>query len=729
MNNQEQNQNQENHKENNQNQTKETNDIDTGLSCLIIISQFHQISIDQNQIKHTFAINDKINSIDIIRAAKQIGLKAKITNIQDYNKIKQMVMPAIAKLKDNTYIIIAQINQDKLLILDPKQNAPKLITKEEFIQIYQGELLLFTKRYFSKNSTEFGLRWFIPDIIKYKAPLIQVLIAALTMQILGLFTPMIMQVVIDKVLVHNSITTLNVLIIGLMIITIFETLMNIARNYVFTHTTSRIDVMLGARLFKHLFSLPFRYFETRRVGDTIARVRELENIRQFLTGAPLTSLLDLMFIIVYITVMFFYSKQLTTITLISLPIFMAISLIITPIFKARLEERFKFGAMQQSYLVETITGVQTIKSFALEPQIQRKWEDLISNYIKSSFKTSILAGNASAIAQFVQKTFDIIILWVGAQLVINHKISVGQLIAFRMLSSRVSTPVLRLVQMWQDFQQTSLSIKRLGDIFNTKEEPSIDPSKIRLPQIKGQIQFHKVRFRYDIQTSEVIRDMSFTIKQGEIIGIVGRSGSGKSTISKLIQRLYIPQAGKILIDEVDIALADPAWLRRQIGVVLQENFLFNATIRENISIHNPSASIEQIIQMAKIAGAHEFILQLPNAYDTMVGENGTGLSGGQKQRIAIARALLTNPRILIFDEATSALDYESESIIQKNLKQISKGRTLIIIAHRLSTLKDAHKIMAIDKGSLIEYGTKQELLQAKGLYYYLHSQQETGDIC
>lgn len=704
-------------------------DIDTGLACLIIMAQFHQIRIEKEQIRHTFAINDKISDIDMIRAARQIGLKSKMTKISSFDKLKQMVLPAIARLKDNRYIIIAQIQEDRLLIVDPRENAPKFLKKEEFFQLFSGELLLFTKRFFSKNSIEFGIKWFIPDIIKYKTPLIQVLIAAFTMQILGLFTPMIMQVVIDKVLVHNSIITLNVLAMGLILITVFETMMSVARNYVFTHTTSRIDVMLGARLFKHLFSLPFRYFETRRVGDTIARVRELENIRQFLTGAPLTSVLDVMFIIVYIAVMFFYSTTLTLITLLSLPIFVAISLIVTPIFKSRLEERFNHGAMQQSYLVETVTGVQTIKSFALEPQIQRKWEELISNYIKSSFKTSILAGNASATAQFVQKTFDIVILWVGAQLVINHKISVGQLIAFRMLSSRVSTPVLRLVQMWQDFQQTGLSIKRLGDIFNTKEEPSIDPSKISLPEIRGNIQFHKVRFRYDMQSSEVIRDMSFTIKQGEVIGIVGRSGSGKSTISKLIQRLYIPEAGKILIDGIDIALADPAWLRRQIGVVLQENFLFNATIRENISIHNPSASMEQIINMAKIAGAHEFILELPNAYDTMVGENGTGLSGGQKQRIAIARALLCNPRILIFDEATSALDYESESIIQKNLKHISKGRTLIIIAHRLSTLKDADRIMAIDRGSLIEFGTKQELLNARGLYYYLHSQQEMGDVC
>lgn len=424
--------------------------------------------------------------------------------------------------------------------------------------------------------------------------------------------------------------------------------------------------------------------------------------------------------------MFFYSTTLTWITLLSLPLFILLSAIVTPIFKVRLDEKFTTGAHAQSYLVETVSGVQTIKSFALEPKIQRKWEDLQSEYVKSGFKTAILAGNAGAIGQFIQKTFDILILFFGAKLVIDTKISVGQLIAFRMLSGRVSGPVLHLVQIWQEFQQTGISIQRLGDIFNTKSEPTIDPSKATLPEIQGDITFEKVRFRYDVQSSEVIRDMSFHIPRGTIVGIVGRSGSGKSTISKLIQRLYIPEMGKILVDGVDIALVDPSWLRRQIGVVLQENFLFNASIKENICIHKPGATMEEVIRVAQIAGAHEFILEFPQSYDTLIGENGTGLSGGQKQRIAIARALLDNPKILIFDEATSALDYESESIIQQNLKEICKGRTVIIIAHRLSTLKDAHKILAVDRGQLMEYDTPENLLKKRGLYYYLHSQQERG---
>lgn len=699
--------------------------IDSGLACFLMIAQFHEIQVRPEQILHAFAVSGKMEEIDLLRSAKEIGLQAKASNV-NVQQLSNLVYPLMIRLNDGEFLVVAKADENGFLVVYPDQSAPQIVSFEEMKEIFSGRVLLFQKRFWKKTKEKFGLRWFIPDILKYKKPLLQVLLASFTMQVLGLFSPMMMQVVIDKVLVHHSLTTLDVLSVGLFCILLFETVLSMAKAQVFAHATCGIDVMLGARLFGHLFSLPFRYFEVRRAGDTIARVRELENIRQFLTGSPLTLVLDLLFLVVYIAVMFFYSKSLTGIVLLSLPLFALLSAVVTPLFQERLKERFFHGARQQSYLVEAIHGVQTVKSFALEPQMQRKWEDLIANYISSSFRTGILSANAGAIAQFIQKSFDLLILWMGARLVMRSQISVGQLIAFRMLSSRVSTPVLRLVQMWQDFQQTGLSMQRLGDIFNTKPEPSIDPSKVALPPIDGTIRFEKVRFRYTNEADDVLRDLSFEIPKGTVVGIVGRSGSGKSTLSKLIQRLYIPQSGKILIDGVDLALADPAWLRRQIGVVLQENFLFHATVRENISIHHPAAKMEEIIRVAKIAGAHEFILGLPNGYDTMVGENGTGLSGGQKQRIAIARALLCNPRILIFDEATSALDYESERIIQKNLKQICQGRTVLIIAHRLSTLKDAHRIMAIDKGVLVEYGTPKALLARDGLYRYLHMQQEGG---
>lgn len=710
-------------------ENEKTVNTDSGLYCFVSIARFYGINADPEQIKHALAIGQEgMGELDILRAAKEIGLKAKAAGVR-FNNLYKLSLPAVAETNDGEFIILAKIEGEKVLVLFPGESAPKILEEKAFRQIWNGRIILFVRRSLKQAGQTFGIKWFIPAIIKYKKPLIEVLIAAFTLQLLGLLSPVITQVVIDKVLIHHGVTTLDVLAIGLLIIALFETVMGMARSYIFTHTTSRIDVTLGAKLFRHLFALPLRYFEVRRVGDTIARVRELENIRQFLTGAPLTSVLDVMFMIVYIIVMFFYSPILTWVTLASLPVFVALSVFITPVFRHRLEEKFNCGAESQSYLVEAVTGVQTIKSFALESEVQKKWEGLLADYIKAGFKISVLSGNAGAIGQLIQKITDLAILWFGAHLVMDGNISVGQLIAFRMLSGRVSGPVLRLVQMWQDFQQTGISVKRLGDIFNTKPEPVIDASKTRLPSINGDIRFEKVRFRYRPDSPEVICDMSFGIKPGTVVGIVGRSGSGKSTISKLIQRLYIPEAGKILIDGTDISLTDPVWLRGQIGVVLQENFLFNATIRENIAIHNPTADMEDIIRVCKVAGAHDFILELTEGYDTVVGEKGTGLSGGQKQRIAIARALLNNPRILIFDEATSALDYESESIIQKNLKMICKGRTVIIIAHRLSTLKDADKIMAVDRGRLIEYGGQEELLKKKGLYYYLHSQQERGNTC
>lgn len=703
----------------------ESKKADNGLYFLVTIAAYYGIPASSENIIHSMAMDGKtFESDDILRAAKLLKLKSKAVKI-NADKLSKMTLPAIIKCRSG-YALLLKADETRFLILDEPDGKTRVITKDELNENWSGECILFIPRLMQNRDVKFGFKWFIPTILKYKAPLIEVLCAAMVMQILSLLSPLITQSVIDKVLVHNSLSTLDVLAIGLILIAVFETILSAARNYIFTHTASKIDVILSCRLFDHLFRLPLRYFETRRVGDTVARVRELENIRRFLTGVPMTTVLDSLFIIVYIVVMLFYSPILTLISLAAIPVLVLISVMITPVLKSRLDEKFNCGAESQSYLVEAVTGVQTIKSFAIEPSARKKWEGLLARYTTASFKTSILSGNAGAVAQFIQKIADIMILWIGARLVIAGDLTVGQLVAFRMLSGRVSNPVLRLVQMWQDFQQTSISVKRLGDIFNSKPEPSVNSSKMRLPAINGDIRFEKVSFRYNPQSAEVIRNMSFGIRPNTVVGIVGKSGSGKSTISKLVQRLYVPESGKILIDGNDIAMADPNWLRTQIGVVLQENFLFNATIRENIALHNPASSMDEIINAAKIAGAHEFILEMNEGYDTMVGEKGTGLSGGQKQRIAIARALLTNPRILIFDEATSALDYESESIIQKNLKEICKGRTVMIIAHRLSTLKDADLIMVVDKGQIAEYGPKQKLIDSKGLYYRLLMQQNAG---
>ena len=698
--------------------------MDSGLSCLVMLAAYYGIPMDEESIKYSQNLyEEKADIKDIILAARRAKLKAKHEKINSED-IKDLSLPAMIKCIDDNFAIVLKASEEKILVAFTTERAPRMLGIDEFDSIYSGDIILFVPRKFQDREFKFGLKWFIPTIVKYKGPLLEVMLAAFVMQLLGIFSPMITQSVIDKVLTHNSLSTLDVLAVGLIIITVFESALSVARNYVFTHTTSKIDVILSCRLFKHLFALPLRYFESRRVGDTIARVRELENIRRFLTGVPMNTLLDALFIIVYIVIMYFYSVTLTNITLLSIPILALVTWIVTPILKERLDEKFKAGADQQSYLVEAVNGVQTIKSFAVEPMVQQKWEGMLADYTTANFRTTMLGSTAGAIAQFIQKVFDIIILYFGAKLVIDGKMTVGQMVAFRMLSGRVSQPVMRLVQMWQDFQQTSMSIRRLGDIFNAKPEPNIEGSKTKLPELTGNVVFDKVSFRYRPDASEVIKNMSFRIPANKVIGVVGRSGSGKSTISKLIQRLYIPETGRIMIDGMDLSLADPTWLRRQIGVVLQESFLFNASIRENIALQNPAASMEEIMNAAKIAGAHDFIVELPEGYDTMVGERGTGLSGGQKQRIAIARALLTNPKILIFDEATSALDYESESIIQNNLKKICENRTVIIIAHRLSTLKDADAIMVVEKGSIVEYGTIQSLIDKKGLYYHLLLQQQ-----
>ncbi|OGO37683.1 MAG: peptidase C39 [Chloroflexi bacterium RBG_16_56_8] len=698
--------------------------IDTGLASLVMIAGVHGVAADPEQIRHAFAIGaEGAKTLDILRAAKELGFKVKAVSVR-YERLPRLSLPAVAETAEGRFLILAKAQADSVLILDPAENKPRIVKKEEFLSRWTGKLILFAYRGAGSGEEAFGLKWFIPSILKYRKPLTEVLVASLVLQIFALVTPIFTQVIIDKVLVHRGVSTLDVLAIGLMAIALFEGILGALRTYVFTHTTSRLDVTLGTKLFRHLFALPLRYFEVRRVGDTIARVRELENIRQFLTGAPLTSALDVVFMFVFIAVMFFYSTTLTFVALAALPFFAGLSAFVTPILRHRLDERFNRGADAQSYLVEAVSGVQTVKSFALEPEAQKKWEGLFSSYIKASFKTYRLSGIAGAIGQFINRASYLLILWYGAHLVMDGKLTVGQLIAFQMLSSRVSDPVLRLVQNWQDFQQVGLSVARLGDIFNTRPEPAMNANKARLPAIKGHVRLEGVRFRYRVDGPEVLRNINLNIAPGTTLGIVGRSGSGKSTLAKLLQRLYIPEAGRILIDGVDISLADPAWLRRQIGVVLQENYLFNVSVRDNIAIHYPSADMGQVVKVAELAGAHEFILELPEGYDTMVGEKGTALSGGQRQRIAIARALLMNPRLLIFDEATSALDYESERIIQGNLNKICRGRTVLIIAHRLSTLRHAQTILVLERGELVEQGSHEELMSKEGLYQHLYSQQE-----
>ena len=696
----------------------------SGYDCFKIVNSFlggqNIYSIHENEL-------DSVDEVRIVSWARKAGLKGRVIK-NAYSKLTKINTPIIGKDYSGCYFVIVNYDNNGNVIYMYPDDRPVSTSVDEFKKIWDGTAIVIVKKGLDKNNTEFGFKWFVPSILKYKKDFFLVLLAALVIQIIGIFTPLMMQVVVDKVLTYYAINTLIVLTIGIAISYVFELLIDVSKNYLFVHTTNRVDVVLNSRLFKHLFNLPLRYFESRRVGDTIARVRELDTIRNFLTGTPLSALIDLLFVFVYIIVLFFYSAKLTWIVIASIPVYACISLIVTPLFKKCLDEKFRTGANVQSYLVETINGVETVKSFALETNLNEKYGKLQAEAARASYKTQMVASNSSSVTAFIQKVFDLIVLFCGAKAVISGDFSIGQLVAFRMLASRVSGPVLRFVQLYQEFQQASLSVKRIGDIFNTHEEVNSE-SNINLPMIRGDIRFQDVTFRYNIDSPEVISKMSFVIPRGKMIGVVGKSGSGKSTISKLLQRLYIPEKGKITVDGIDISLVDTAWLRTQTGVVLQENVMMSGTIAENISIHCKNASMDRIINASIIAGAHEFIMKLEKGYDTVIGEEGIGLSGGQKQRIAIARAIINNPRILIFDEATSALDYESESIIQNNMSKICRDRTVIVIAHRLSTLKNADAIMVVDDGKIVEYDTPPNLLKNKGLYYNLHCKQSNGEIC
>ncbi len=702
--------------------SNDSSTVDQGLAVLVTLLRFLGIGVEPDQLRHRFG-GAVFGVPEMLRCAKEFGLKAR-TYKTSWHRLASTPLPGIAVLKDGGFLFLAKVGDGKAIVQSPLSPRPSLITQAELEATWDGQLVLMTRRVGLLDlSRRFDITWFQSAIYKYRHVLARVLVASFFLQVFALISPLFFQVVIDKVLVHRSLSTLDVLVIGLVAISLFETVLGILRTYIFAHTTNRIDVELGARLFRHLLALPIAYFQSRRVGDSVARVRELENIRNFLTSSALTLIIDLFFTFVFLAVMYVYSPMLTMTVLASFPIYIAISVIATPMFRRRLNEKFERGAENQALLVESITGVETLKSMAVEPQMQRRWEEQLAGYVTASFRVLSLNNTASQLVQLVNKLVTAGVLYLGARLVIDGSLSVGELVAFNMFAGRVSAPVLRLAQIWQDFHQARLSIARLGDILNSTPEPIYNPSQTALPAVRGDVQFDHVTFRYRIDGPAILHDISLRVPAGQIVGIVGPSGSGKSTFTKLIQRLYVPESGRVLVDGVDVSMVDPSWLRRQIGVVLQENVLFNCSIRENIALADPAMPIERIIAAAHMAGANEFILELPNGYDTHVGERGNSLSGGQRQRLAIARALLMEPRILIFDEATSALDYESERIIQQNMPMIAKGRTVFIIAHRLSTVRRADRILTIEQGRLIEDGTHDDLIKTGGRYASLHHMQ------
>jgi subfamily B ATP-binding cassette protein HlyB/CyaB len=692
---------------------------DPGLSALVTVLRLQGIGADPAQLRHRLG-HHSFGVPEMLRCAKELGLKARSYRTS-WTRLAGTPMPGIAVLRDGDFVVLGKVGEDKAVVQSSKLPHPSLMTRAELEAVWDGELVLMTPRAgLADLSRRFDITWFFGAIHKYRHVLGKVLIASFFLQLFALISPLFFQVVIDKVLVHRSLGTLDVLVIGLVTISVFETILAVLRTYVFAHTTNRIDVELGARLFRHLLALPVSYFQARRVGDSVARVRELENIRNFLTSSALTLVIDLFFTTVFLAIMYVYSPLLTFLVLGSFPFYIGISVLATPLFQRRLNEKFARGAENQAFLVEAVAGVETLKAMAVEPQMQRRWEDQLAAYVTASFKVLSLGNTASQLVQLVNKLMTAGVLYFGARLVIDGDLTVGELVAFNILAGRVSAPVLRLAQIWQDFHQARISVSRLGDILNTRPEAIYTAGQTALPAIRGDVTFEHVTFRYRIDGPQVLHDINFQVPAGQVVGVIGPSGSGKSTLTKLIQRLYVPEGGRILIDGVDLSVIDPSWLRRQIGVVLQESVLFNCSVRDNIALADRSMPIEKIITAAQTAGAHEFIIELPNGYDTVVGERGASLSGGQRQRLAIARAIITDPRILIFDEATSALDYASERTIQQNMPQLARGRTVFIIAHRLSTVRRSDRLITIDRGRLVEDGTHDDLVKAGGRYASLY---------
>jgi len=699
------------------------------LIALCTVARFHNAAADPSALLHFLGkgVSEPVTIDDVLLCAKNLGLKASRAR-RPAARLAMTPFPALAVMRDGSLRIVAQCDKDRILTQVPA-NRPQAEPMDAFVAAWSGELLLFASRAsLAGTLARFDFSWFIPSIVRHRRLLGEVLAISLFLQLFALVSPLFFQVVMDKVLVNKGMSTLDVLVIGLIVVNVFESLLTTLRAYVFSHTTSRIDVELGARLFRHLVQLPLAYFQARRVGDSIARVRELESIRSFLTGNALTLVLDLLFSVVFIATMLLYSVPLTLIVLVSMPLYALLSASVVPVLRVRLNEKFARNAENQAMLVETITGIQTVKATALEPAFSRRWESQLAGYVSAGFRTQSLASIANEAVNLIGKLVNAATLWYGAHLVIDSQLTVGMFVAFNMFAQRVAQPIIRMAQMWTDFQQTGISMARLGDVLNTRTEVS-PQTAAQLPPLQGRIAFDGVTFRYRPDAAPVLDDVRLAVEPGEVIGIVGRSGSGKSTLTKLVQRLYTPERGRVIIDGIDIGLIDAAQLRRQIGVVLQENFLFNRSVRENIAISDPAAPIERVMQAAQLAGAHDFISEMPEGYDTVVGEQGASLSGGQRQRIAIARALFNNPRVLIFDEATSALDYESEAIIQKNMRAICRGRTVLIIAHRLSAVRQANRIVVMERGQVSEIGTHDQLIQnPMGVYTHLWSIQAGAGV-
>jgi ATP-binding cassette subfamily B protein len=710
-------------------------ELDSSLACFQMLSKHLEMPFRKevvrriltDQIKRQGSISFQVCAY----LSELIGLKSQLVDVPAVS-INRIPTPALIRYRDSFAVLYAVDGKTVVLGLPSQgiincqisQLVEELETDDANLQPQVRVLLLSATKETPKE--RFGLSWFVPYLSRYRRVLIEVFIASFFVQLAALANPLVIQLIIDKVIVQNSISTLNILGVLLLAVGVFEAVLTTLRTYLFVDTTNRIDMSLGSQIIDHLLRLPLRYFDKRPVGELSTRINELENIRQFLTGTALTVVLDALFSVVYIVVMLFYSWQLTLVGLGTIPLFVVVTLIAAPTVSRQLRTKAERNAETQSYLVEVMSGIQTVKAQNIELRSRFSWQKKYAKFVAAGFKTVLTSTLANSTSQFLSKLSSLLVLWVGAYLVLKGELTLGELIAFRIISSYVTTPILRLAQIWQNFQETGLSLERLSDIVDTPQEAEIDRNNISLPTVNGAVKYENVSFRFAASGPLQLSNVSVEFAAGEFVGIVGQSGSGKSTMMKLLLRLYDAESGRILVDGYDIAKVELYSLRRQIGVVPQDTLLFDGTVQENIALTNPDATTEEIIEAAQIAVAHEFIMTLPNGYNTRVGERGSALSGGQRQRIAIARSVLQRPKILVLDEATSALDYPTERQICLNLARAFKGNTVFFITHRLNTVSNADTIVVMDNSRMIEQGSHQELMAAKGHYFYLYQQQEVN---
>jgi ATP-binding cassette subfamily B protein len=710
-------------------------ELDATLACFQMLSKHLEMPFRKevvrriltDQIKRQGSISFQVCAY----LSELIGLKSQLVDVPAVS-INRIPTPALIRYRDSFAVLYAVDGKTVVLGLPSQgiincqisQLVEELETDDANLQPQVRVLLLSATKETPKE--RFGLSWFVPYLSRYRRVLIEVFIASFFVQLAALANPLVIQLIIDKVIVQNSISTLNILGVLLLAVGVFEAVLTTLRTYLFVDTTNRIDMSLGSQIIDHLLRLPLRYFDKRPVGELSTRINELENIRQFLTGTALTVVLDALFSVVYIVVMLFYSWQLTLVGLGTIPLFVVVTLVAAPTVSRQLRTKAERNAETQSYLVEVMSGIQTVKAQNIELRSRFSWQKKYAKFVAAGFKTVLTSTLANSTSQFLSKLSSLLVLWVGAYLVLKGELTLGELIAFRIISSYVTTPILRLAQIWQNFQETGLSLERLSDIVDTPQEAEIDRNNIPLPAVSGAVKYENVSFRFAASGPLQLSNVSVEFAPGKFVGIVGQSGSGKSTMMKLLLRLYDAESGRILVDGYDIAKVELYSLRRQIGVVPQDTLLFDGTVQENIALTNPDATTEEIIEAAQIAVAHEFIMTLPNGYNTRVGERGSALSGGQRQRIAIARSVLQRPKILVLDEATSALDYPTERQICLNLARAFKGNTVFFITHRLNTVSNADTIVVMDNSRMIEQGSHQELMAAKGHYFYLYQQQEVN---